>query len=106
MNLLKNESKKPDWSLLSTYWKCKHFNLFIYLALTTVAIIGLLGNLLTGIVLTTLDRGHPNISTAGNGDTSFNIVLIFLGAFDSFYLFFSIFDDSYLRSFQMAEPYW
>ena len=71
-----------------------------------MAIIGLLGNLLTVIVLPRLDRKHPNISRAGNGDTSFNIVLIFLVAFDSFYLVFSIFDGLYLRSFNMAEPYW
>lgn len=46
-------------------------------ALTTVAIIGLLGNLLTVIVLPRLDRGPPNISRGGNGGTSFNTFDIF-----------------------------
>ena len=72
-----------------------------------MAIVGLLGNLLTVIVLPRLDRGRPDISRAGNGKiTSFNFALIFLVAFDSFYLVFSIFDGLYLRSFNMAEPYW
>ena len=73
--------------------------------LTTIALFGLLGNLLTVIVILKLDRAPPH-NPAGGGRSPFNTILITLVAFDSFFLIFSLFDSGLLASFHMPEPYW
>jgi hypothetical protein len=77
--------------------------------LTAVASIGLLGNLLTVIVIFHFDRGAnngPNASHGGGGRSPFNTILTSLVAFDSFFLMFSLMDSAYIASFHMPEPYW
>ena len=73
--------------------------------LTTIALFGLLGNLLTVVVILKLDRAPPHNPT-GSGRSPFNTILITLVAFDSFFLIFSLFDSGLLASFHMPEPYW
>ena len=73
--------------------------------LTTIALFGLLGNLLTVVVILNFDRAPPHNPTGG-GRSPFNTILITLVAFDSFFLIFSLFDSGLLASFHMPEPYW
>ena len=75
--------------------------------LTTIAIFGLLGNLLTVVVILNFDRAPgPHNPIGGGGRSPFNTILITLVAFDSFFLIFSLFDSGLLASFHMPEPHW
>ena len=74
--------------------------------LTSVAVIGLLGNLLTVVVFLNYDNGPSNHLVVGHGRSPFNTILITLVTFDSFFLIFSIFDSAFLASFHMPEPTW
>lgn len=86
-------------------------------ALSTVACVGLLGNLITVIVIFNFDRcvinggagPHSNNSCSSSGAVGrspFNTILMSLVAFDSFFLVFSIIDSAYFTSFRMPEPLW
>ena len=75
--------------------------------LATVATIGLFGNLLTVVVIHKIDnRIGGSLFNQQQGRSPLDTILVALITLDSFLLFFSLFDSSYLASFHMPEPYW
>lgn len=64
--------------------------------LSTVACFGLLGNLLTCLVILSLDRDR----------SSFNTILMFLIGADTFFLIFMVIDSAYISALKSSEPSW
>ncbi len=76
------------------------------ISLTLIATIGLLGNLLTIVVLLWIERGPDLITPNARNQSSFNAILICLVTFDTFFLIFSLMDSGFVLFNQETEPDW
>ena len=77
--------------------------------LSTVGTGGLIGNLMTSVMLLVLKkkRGGVGGRSRGQGDpSSFNVIVVSLMTVDSVLIMFMLLDSGYIRGFDAYEPVW
>ena len=77
--------------------------------LSTVGTGGLIGNLMTSVMLLVVlkKRGGVGGASRGQGDpSSFNMIVVSLMTVDSVLIMFMLLDSGYIRGFDAYEPVW